>query len=996
MELYRQSCRNCGGDLVKNEEGQYKCRYCGSVYTEESVVKHVDALRALFDEIKLEAVANARKNLYDAVNAEYISNSHVHECCFEIKKLLPDDFQANFYETAIGDNVRKIAKAIRKINVNEHSDCVETMIKFLISSLQSEYILETGDLIERAYKGTDLTKYEKYSTELSREAEKLDDCVYLTTFPRDVFVAYSSKDMDKVFELVECLEDQGLSCFVAARNLRHGKGAVENYERALHEAMDNCQSFVFVSSMNSRHPGCDALRKEIPYIKSVDIANAPPEMRTDYGRISQIYKKHRVEYRIEESARAVAADRIVSEFFDGYERVYSPEEVAERVLNAYMSIPESIPAESQEETAPVPAPSQTPARIAVKYCVSCSGECPESVKFCPNCGANRFAGTLSESELMREIEELKKNKAQVSEPSAELSIEPDKSEIAVAEPEVKDDIEKAAEELDGMLEYLEILEEIAEDEEKDAVDNFVQPENVWRKTGMNSIDAASYGVKHVRVPDGTVGLDSFAFGTCETIESVVFPEGMTSLGDGAFNGCQGLMHIKLPKSLEFINERAFLHCKRLSKVYIPDGVENIGDSAFSGCNALKNIRLSKNLKKIGSFAFSGCGFEKIHLPASLEALEGHALPSYSLKYITVDKDSQYFKAVDNVLYSKDGKVLYKYPSCKADEHFDIPEGVETIKAGAFCMCTCLKSISFPEGLKNISPDAFSGCGSLLALDIPDSVTSIGDKAFSNCKALESVKLPTALTEFFGETFSGCKNIKSIKLPDNLETIPGNLFHGCAELEEIELPAKLKTIGVSAFEDCAKLKNIRLPRQLEKIEEQAFMNCVSIERVDIPVSIKELRDRAFKGCAGVKTVSVPNNVHTVGSNVFMNCTALETVNSKASGTVSTGFFSLGKGMFEGCVSLKNIGINEYWKIPERMFAGCMSLESVRVYSNTKSIRSGAFEGCKSLSSAVFEEPKGWKKSGAGLFNQISPKLLSDPRSAAVALTQTYVDTDIERK
>ena len=271
MAFYEKSCKNCGGDLNQIGDGQFKCAYCGSVFAVETVEKHMEELHRLFGDSKLEAISNARKNLYDAVNAEYISSQLVHECCMTIKQLIPDDFQANFYETAIGSNGRRIAKAIRRIDVKENSDCVETMIKFLLASLQSEYILETGDLIDRAYKGTDLVKYEKYSTELSLEAEKLDDCVYMTSYPRDVFVAYSSKDMNKVFELVECLEEQGFSCFVAARNLRHGKGAVENYDKALREAMDNCRSFVFVSSMNSRRPGCDALRKEIPYIKSLDI-----------------------------------------------------------------------------------------------------------------------------------------------------------------------------------------------------------------------------------------------------------------------------------------------------------------------------------------------------------------------------------------------------------------------------------------------------------------------------------------------------------------------------------------------------------------------------------------------------------------------------------------------------------------------------------------------------------------------------------------------------
>ena len=189
----------------------------------------------------------------------------------------------------------------------------------------------------------------------------------MTSYPRDVFVAYSSKDMNKVFELVECLEEQGFSCFVAARNLRHGKGAVENYDKALREAMDNCRSFVFVSSMNSRRPGCDALRKEIPYIKSLDIENAPPAFKKDYTKIPHRYKVHRVEYRLEESNKSMAADRVVSEFFDGYERVYSPEEVADRIMQY------SSQCDDDGDTAPAKQPEK------IKYCIFCKEEDRKSV-----------------------------------------------------------------------------------------------------------------------------------------------------------------------------------------------------------------------------------------------------------------------------------------------------------------------------------------------------------------------------------------------------------------------------------------------------------------------------------------------------------------------------------------------------------------------------------------------------------------------------------------
>lgn len=440
-QLYKRLCKNCGGDLHSLDGGKYRCQYCNSIYETETVEAHDAEMRKLFDDFKLEAISNARKNLYDAVSAEYISSSLVHECAMALKQLLPDDFQANFYEVAIGNDGRKIAKAIRRIDVEGNADHIETVIRFLLKSLEYEYLLETGVLIDRAFKNTDLTKYEEYSTVFSDEAKKIDDCVYMPSLSRDVFVAYSSADMNKVMELVEFLEDQGFSCFVAARNLRHGKGSVEDYDQALRTAMDNCRTFLFVSSMNSRRPGCDALRKEIPYIKSIDVENAPSEYKKDYITIPHRYKTHRIEYRIEESNGFRAADRTVDEFFDGFERVYSPEAVAERLINhSSYAEPTENESEAQNNVA------------SVKYCVACLAESPSDAKFCMNCAGNTFAETLNEAKLLQRIAEMQKEKDDLEHKATESTQQDNEEEArrlreaAEAERKAKEEAERRAKE----------------------------------------------------------------------------------------------------------------------------------------------------------------------------------------------------------------------------------------------------------------------------------------------------------------------------------------------------------------------------------------------------------------------------------------------------------------------------------------------------------------------------------------------------------------------
>ena len=332
--LYQIMCPNCGAKrLEKINDTQYYCEYCAETFFAKKIEDYTKELSKLLDMTKLEMASTAKQNLYNAVKEEYISKDEVIKWCDEVKKYIPDDFQANFYYALAKESKREVAKMLREIDVKEHFACLEALITVVIKSLEKSYVTPAKDLIERAFKNNsaNLAKYSKYTSWIEDEAEKLDDFIYDVNIERDAFVAYSSKDRETVLEVVDYLESEGFTCFVSMRNLRHGIGAQEKYEKFLKKAMDNCTSFIFISSMNSRDRDCDALRIEIPYIMECDKANAPASMRNVYSRISYEYKKPRVEYRIQESDYRRMADNVVNNFFDGYEITYTLEDVAARL-----------------------------------------------------------------------------------------------------------------------------------------------------------------------------------------------------------------------------------------------------------------------------------------------------------------------------------------------------------------------------------------------------------------------------------------------------------------------------------------------------------------------------------------------------------------------------------------------------------------------------------------------------------------------------------------
>ena len=380
-------CKKCGSVLT-NQEEIYICSACGARYEKESASSYTEELVRILDEQKQEAVANLRMQLWREFNEEFYDLEEIKRLAKGIKSYLPNDFFANFCDFASERNSRSLSKFLLKTDVVKYKDYVWDMLNFLMRPLRKKNQLAVDDLLTRIREAElDRDKFNYYNKLLIKKSEELDKGVYVVTLPRDVFVAYSSKDMAKVEELVETLEEQNISCFVAARNLQHG--AIQHYEEELKKAMDSCKTVVFVSSSNSRDRDCDALTVELPYIKKKDIEAAPGVYHHDYEKMPKEYKKPRVEYLISEH-KNTAGDRLVEEFFAGYEYCFSDaKELATRVLR-YITEQPSV-AKPQKEN--------------VKYCVACGAESKEIARFCLKCGGQEFVPTKEECEERQRIKQ---------------------------------------------------------------------------------------------------------------------------------------------------------------------------------------------------------------------------------------------------------------------------------------------------------------------------------------------------------------------------------------------------------------------------------------------------------------------------------------------------------------------------------------------------------------------------------------------------------------
>ena len=334
MPMQLIKCPLCGNTdmLIKVDDagnGSWRCGCCDSNFTERLAKREYEKLEAAIEagiasigSVVSEALKQERERKYDnlrsmlinKVKAPYVDSKAIVEICRDILAIVPDDFLADFLEVANSAAHDEVAEYIKRIDVEENAVYMELVLDFIIRSLTEKYIVPTAALLDRCARIFTPVKKKEYFTRFEQEAQRVQEGLYSLAHQRDVFLAYSGKDLTEVIRILEYVEYNGFTCFAAFRNLQHGRDAVAKYEEALKTAIDHCTVFLFVSSVNSRSFYCDAFSKEMVYVRDSEMKKHS-ECRT-YAQIPSKYKKLRIEYRLDNHPTR-ATDRDMRDFFSG-------------------------------------------------------------------------------------------------------------------------------------------------------------------------------------------------------------------------------------------------------------------------------------------------------------------------------------------------------------------------------------------------------------------------------------------------------------------------------------------------------------------------------------------------------------------------------------------------------------------------------------------------------------------------------------------------------
>ena len=211
----------------------------------------------------------------------------------------------------------------------------------------------------------------------------------------------------------------------------------------------------------------------------------------------------------------------------------------------------------------------------------------------------------------------------------------------------------------------------------------------------------------------------------------------------------------------------------------------------------ENPDKSKPVVAVGAYTVNADEYvEEIFIGASVRSLDETAFYNVKkLERVTVDPANVWYKDVDGVLFTKDGKTLLLYPACygktpgdKEDEYtypdsYTVPEGVERIATFAFLKNEHIRDLTLPETLREIGDMAFFGCSRLGGYDydeasdsllgtgftLPDGLEKIGSDAFSRCGSIAPcLFFPDSVKEIGHHALFGCSGIKSVMLasPDD--------------------------------------------------------------------------------------------------------------------------------------------------------------------------------------------------------------------------------------
>lgn len=321
------------------------------------------------------------------------------------------------------------------------------------------------------------------------------------------------------------------------------------------------------------------------------------------------------------------------------------------------------------------------------------------------------------------------------------------------------------------------------------------------------------------------------------ITTVIIPKDVKKIGSGAFRWFNNLYNVTFEDESELTNIESFAFgdCISLESIILPSSLKTIGYGAFAGCTSLNRfnsstigmLRIPDNVEQIDCYAFYGTAFESIMFGNNVNYIGDVAFANIpNLKYITISSNTKYFSQ-DNVLYNSDGWLM-QYPVGWSNSSFSVPTTVANvpirhISQFAFMGESDLTTINL-NNVISIDSYAFMGCTSLATFDNAANVEYVGPVALDDTQIMSQTQDFVTLGKVLYRYNGTDSVLQSSDFPEGITRIASNAFCCNDDITTINLPLNITDIDNFAFVDCANLESIQyLNATLPDIGEYSFVS-----------------------------------------------------------------------------------------------------------------------------------------------------------------------------
>ena len=413
----------------------------------------------------------------------------------------------------------------------------------------------------------------------------------------DVFISYSHKDAQVADAICHHMEEAGIRCWYAPRNI--GPGA--EWADAIIEALEECSIVVLVFTDYSN--ASRQVQREVDTAVTLGKTIIPFKRTQADPTGSMRYYLSTLHWL---DAVDTPLDKSIKELVGRAQAILAYEEAAGQRQGA----DDEQPSEAQHEVKPSPEQptvtqtkptvgrSRMPLFAAIAVVVLA---CVIGLATLGNDrGASATAADTSAPQA--EVSDAQDASGDATSTAAEDTTDAANSRDTSSK-QKKDEEAPAVEPVEGDDEAASVYLYTVQYDNTIRLDRYFGPENATMvlPTTIEGLPVTNVGEK--------------CFESCEYIEKLVLPQTMEIIQYRAFYGCKNLREVNIPASLKKILGWSFAHTGLVAMEF-PDTFESLDYGAFYSCENLERVVLSPSVDHLGENTFRLCGnLKSVTMPA---------------------------------------------------------------------------------------------------------------------------------------------------------------------------------------------------------------------------------------------------------------------------------------------------------------------------------------------------------------------------------------------